>query len=139
MIVHEINLHAGIVNFISTDEPCVFFWVEVFKAWSSFHVHCRYGQVWHSIEVVTLEYLLDLGALVEVENGEENLFLLLEISINTAFLHKRVNSLGVLSLNNFTMMAVGLHIKNDNYIVRPRVLNYILHVVRGSKFDNAIR
>jgi len=67
----------GIVDFVSTNQPFVFWFEEPFGFGFSFQVHLRDGEIWNGEESVVFEYLLDGFVLFKIVDTKEDLLLFL--------------------------------------------------------------
>jgi len=74
-VVHKFNLFLGIVDFVSTDQPFVFWSIEPFSFGFSFQVHLRDGEIWNSEEAEVFEYLLDGFVLNKIVKTEKDFLL----------------------------------------------------------------
>lgn len=137
--VNKINLLLGIKNFLSTDEPEVFWGEEILEICISLEVHLRNGDERYSSETLRFEKPLDLLVTAEVERAEENLPVFVHGGfIDSAISQEGINHVFIFGLNLQTVVAPLLNIENHDDIVRAGIREHKVHVLLWSKIDNTV-
>ena len=121
MVVHEVDQLLGTEHFLAANKPLILSGVELTLGSISFHVHRRDSQVWNRVKAMVSKNCLNFLLVVEIENSEEDLFLLC-CKVHASRVDERVDHFFVFSFNLGAMLTILINVEQHNNIIWPWIL-----------------